>query len=80
MFSSASIRKGKKTSIGSYAQEQERVMGEGQDEWQNKNIDDKMPLSHAVRVVENAHGGSVKAAIEGRIAEAGVKRKVRTTP
>lgn len=29
MFSSASIRKGKKSAIGSYAQEQERVMGEG---------------------------------------------------
>lgn len=77
MFSSASIKKGKKTSIGSYAQEQERIMGEGQNAWQNKNIDDKMPLSHAVRVIENTHGGSVKAAIEGRIAAAGVKRKVR---
>lgn len=74
MFSSASIRKGKKSAIGSYAQEQERVMGEGQDEWQNPNIDTEMPLNHAIRVIENAHGGSVKAAIEGRIAEAGVKR------
>lgn len=74
MFSSASIRKGKKSAIGSYAQEQERVMGEGQDEWQNPNIDTEMPLNHAIRVIENAHGGSVKAAIEGRIAEAGVTR------
>lgn len=74
MFSSASIRKGKKSAIGSYAQEQERVMGDGQDEWQNPNIDTEMPLNHAIRVIENAHGGSVKAAIEGRIAETGVKR------
>ena len=77
MFSSASIEKGKKTSIGSYAQEQERVMGDGQDEWKNKKIDVNMPRAHAIRVVENAYGGSVKAAIEGRIATAGVKRKVR---
>lgn len=77
MFSSASIRKGKKTAIGSYAQEQERVMGEGQDEWQNPNIDTEMPKNHALIVVENNYGGSVKDAILGRIAEAGVKRKVR---
>lgn len=77
MFSSASIKKGKKTSIGSYAQEQERVMGEGQEEWQNEKIDVDMPRAHAIRIVENAYGGSVKAAIEGRIAAAGVKRKVR---
>lgn len=74
MFSSASIRKGKKSAIGSYAQEQERVMGEGQDEWQNPNIDTDMPRVHAINVIKNDHGGSVKAAIEGRIAEAGVKR------
>lgn len=77
MFSSASIRKGKKTSIGSYAQEQERVMGEGQEEWQNPNIDTEMPRAHALIVVENKYGGSVKDAVLGRIAEAGVKRKVR---
>lgn len=77
MFSSASIKKGKKTSIGSYAQEQERVMGEGQEEWQNEKIDVDMPRAHAIRIVENAYGGSVKAAIEGRIAAVGVKRKVR---
>lgn len=77
MFSSASIKKGKKTSIGSYAQEQERVMGEGQEKWQNEKIDVDMPRAHAIRIVENAYGGSVKAAIEGRIAAAGVKRKVR---
>lgn len=77
MFSSASIRKGKKTSIGSYAQEQERVMGEGQEEWQNPNIDTEMPRAHALIVVENKYGGSVKDAVLGRIAEAEVKRKVR---
>jgi hypothetical protein len=77
MFSSASIKKGKKTSIGSYAQEQERVMGEGQEEWQNEKINVDMPRAHAIHIVENAYGGSVKAAIEGRIAAAGVKRKVR---
>lgn len=74
MFSSASIRKGKKSAIGSYAQEQERVMGEGQGEWQNPNIDTEMSRTHAIRVVENDFGGSVKAAIEGRIDAAGVKR------
>lgn len=74
MFSSASIRKGKKCHITSYDQEQTRVMGEGQTEWKNKNIDDKMPLAHALIVVENAHAGSVAEAIEGRIAETGVKR------
>jgi len=74
MFSTASIRKGKKTSIGSYDQEQTRVMGDGQEEWQNPNIDTEMPRTHAIQVVENAYDGSVKAAIEGRIADAGVKR------
>lgn len=77
MFSSASIRKGKKSAIGSYDQEQTRVMGEGQEEWQNPNIDTEMPRAHALIVVENKYGGSVKDAILGRIAEAGVKRKVR---
>lgn len=74
MFSSGSIKKGKKSQITGYDQEQTRVMGEGQDEWQNEKIDTDMPLNHAVKVVENAHGGSVAEAIEGRIAEAGVKR------
>lgn len=74
MFSSGSIQKGKKAQITGYDQEQTRVMGEGQEHWQNEKIDTDMPLNHAVRVVENAHGGSVAAAIEGRIAEAGVKR------
>ena len=74
MFSSGSIKKGKKSQITGYDQEQTRVMGEGQEHWQNEKIDTDMPLNHAVRVVENAHGGSVAAAIEGRIAEAGVKR------
>ena len=74
MFSTASIRKGKKTSIGSYDQEQTRVMGEGQEKWQNPNIDTEMSRTHAIRVVENDFGGSVKAAIEGRIDAAGVKR------
>lgn len=77
MFSSASIHKGKKSAIGSYDQEQTRVMGEGQEEWQNPNIDTEMPRAHALIVVENKYGGSVKDAILGRIAEAGVKRKVR---
>lgn len=77
MFSSASIRKGKKSAIGSYDQEQTRVMGEGQEEWQNPNIDTEMPRAHALIVVENKYGSSVKDAILGRIAEAGVKRKVR---
>lgn len=74
MFSSGSIKKGKKAQITGYDQEQTRVMGEGQEHWQNEKIDTDMPLNHAVRVVENAHGGSVAKAIEGRIAEAGVKR------
>lgn len=74
MFSSGSIKKGKKAQITGYDQEQTRTMGEGQEHWQNEKIDTDMPLNHAVRVVENAHGGSVAAAIEGRIAEAGVKR------
>lgn len=74
MFSSGSIKKGKKAQITGYDQEQTRVMGEGQEHWQNEKIDTDMPLTHAVRVVENAHGGSVAAAIEGRIADAGVKR------
>ena len=74
MFSSASIRKGKKSAIGSYAQEQERVMGEGQTQWQNPNIDTDMSRTHAIHVIENDFDGSVKAAIEGRIAAAGVKR------
>ena len=74
MFSSGSIRKGKKAQITGYDQEQTRVMGEGQEHWQNEKIDTDMPLTHAVRVVENAHGGSVAAAIESRIAEAGVTR------
>lgn len=74
MFSSGSIKKGKKAQITGYDQEQTRVMGEGQEHWQNEKIDTDIPLNHAVRVVENAHGGSVAAAIEGRIAEAGVKR------
>lgn len=74
MFSSGSIRKGKKAQITGYDQEQTRVMGEGQEHWQNEKIDTDMPLTHAVRVVENAHGGSVAAAIEGRIADAGVTR------
>lgn len=74
MFSSGSIQKGKKAQITGYDQEQTRVMGEGQEHWQNEKIDTDIPLNHAVRVVENAHGGSVAAAIEGRIAEAGVKR------
>lgn len=74
MFSSGSIKKGKKAQITGYDQEQTRVMGEGQEHWQNEHIDTDMPLTHAVRVVENANGGSVAAAIEGRIADAGVKR------
>lgn len=74
MFSSGSIKKGKKAQITGYDQEQTRVMGEGQEHWQNEKIDVDMPLTHAVRVVENAYGGSVAAAIEGRIADAGVKR------
>ena len=74
MFSSASIKKGHKAQITGYEQEQNRVMGKGQTEWQNENIDTDMALNHAVRVVENSYGGSVAAAIEGRIAEAGVKR------
>ena len=74
MFSSGSIKKGKKAQITGYDQEQTRVMGDGQEHWQNEHIDTDMPLIHAVRVVENAHGGSVAAAIEGRIADAGVKR------
>lgn len=74
MFSSGSIKKGKKSQITGYDQEQTRVMGEGQEHWQNEKIDTDMSLNHAVRVVENAHGGSVAAAIKGRIAEAGVKR------
>lgn len=74
MFSSGSIKKGKKAQITGYDQEQTRVMGEGQEHWQNEKIDTDMPLNHAVRVVENAHGGSVAAAIKGRIADAGVKR------
>lgn len=74
MFSSGSIKKGKKSQITGYDQEQTRVMGEDQDHWQNEKIDTDMPLNHAVKVVENAHGGSVAEAIEGRIAEAGVKR------
>ena len=77
MFSSASIKKGKKTQIQTYNQEQTRVMGDGQEEWQNKNIDEKMERNHAIKVVFNGHGGDVEAAIFGRIAEAGVKRKVR---
>lgn len=74
MFSSGSIKKGKKAQITSYDQEQTRTMGDGQEHWQNEKIDTEMPLTHAVRVVENAHGGSVAAAIKGRIAAAGVKR------
>lgn len=74
MFSSGSIKKGKKAQITGYDQEQTRIMGEGQEHWQNEKIDTDMPLNHAVRVVENAHGGSVAAAIKGRIADAGVKR------
>lgn len=42
MFSSASIQKGKKSSISTYNQEQTRVMGEGQEQWQNPNIDAKI--------------------------------------
>ena len=52
-------------------------MGEGQTEWKNTNIDTEMPKNHALIVVENNYGGSVKDAILGRIAEAGIKRKVR---
>lgn len=74
MFSSASIEKGKRASIQGYSQEQERVMGVDQVEWQNPNIDKTMARTHAVRVVENEHDGSVEAAILGRIAKAGVKR------
>lgn len=74
MFSSGSIKKGKKAQITGYDQEQTRTMGDDQEHWQNEKIDTDMPLNHAVRVVENAHSGSVAAAIEGRIAEAGVKR------
>lgn len=74
MFSSGSIKKGKKAQITGYDQEQTRTMGDGQEHWQNEKIDTDMPLNHAVRVVENVHGGSVAKAIEGRIAEAGVKR------
>ena len=74
MFSSGSIKKGKKAQITGYDQEQTRTMGDGQEHWQNEKIDTDMPFNHAVRVVENAHGGSVAEAIEGRIAEASVKR------
>lgn len=77
MFSSASIQKGKKSSISTYNQEQTRVMGEGQEQWQNPNIDAKMSRNHAIAVVFNEHGGDVAAAILGRIEDAGVKRKVR---
>ena len=76
MFSSAGIVKGKNSSIGSYNQEQTRVMGDGQEEWQNPNIDTKMPKSHAIEVVENDHDGNVAAAINARIEEK-VARKVR---
>lgn len=74
MFSSASIEKGKKASLTSYDQEQTRTMGEGQEHWQNENIDAEMNRTHAISVVLNNHGGSVEAAVNARIEEAGVKR------
>lgn len=66
-FSSASIKKGKRSALGSYDQEQTRTMGRGQSEWQNRNID--TCETHAIDVVFNLHGGSVKDAVLARIAQ-----------
>lgn len=76
-FSSASIIKGKKYSLGSYDQEQTRVKGEDQEHWQNPNIDDTMELAHALIVVFNEHEGSVQEAVNARIKEALGDKKVR---
>lgn len=76
-FSSASIMKGKKYSLGSYEQEQTRVKGEGQEHWQNPNIDDTMDRAHAIIVVYNEHEGSVKEAVNARIKEVLEGKKIR---
>lgn len=76
-FSSASIIKGKKYSLGSYDQEQTRVKGEDQEHWQNPNIDDTMELAHALIVVFNEHEGSVQGAVNARIKEALGDKKIR---
>lgn len=75
-FSSASMRKGKRTGLGGYEQEQTRTMGEGQEAWANPNIDPTHP--HAVDVVYNEHGGSVKDATLARLEQrANADRKLR---
>lgn len=75
-FSSASMRKGKRMGLGAYEQEQTRTMAEGQEMWANRNIDPTHP--HAVDVVYNEHGGSVKDATMARLAQrAGADRKLR---
>lgn len=75
-FSSASMRKGKRTGLGGYEQEQTRTMGEGQEAWANPNIDQTHP--HAVDVVYNEHGGSVKDATLARLEQrANADRKLR---
>lgn len=76
-FSSASIQKGKKTSLGSYDQEQTRVMGGSQDEWQNPNIDASMDRTHSIIVVHNEHSGSVKEAVNARLRSALGEKKIR---
>ena len=76
-FSSASIMKGKKYSLGSYEQEQTRVKGKGQEHWQNPNIDETMERTHALIVVHNDHGGSVQEAVNARIKEVLGDKKVR---
>jgi hypothetical protein len=82
VFSSASIQKchdGTK-GLSGYDREQTRVMGQGQEEWQNRNID--KGHTHAIELVYNRFAesdrpGAVRDSVMARIREAQGDKTIR---
>ena len=82
VFSSASIQKchdGTK-GLSGYDREQTRVMGQGQEEWQNRNID--KGHTHAIELVynrasESDRPGAVRDSVMARIREAQGDKTIR---
>lgn len=82
VFSSASIQKchdGTK-GLSGYDREQTRVMGQGQEEWQNRNID--KGHTHAIELVYNRSAesdrpGAVRDSVMARIREAQGDKTIR---
>ena len=82
VFSSASIQKchdGTK-GLSGYDSEQTRIMGRGQEEWQNRNID--KGHTHAIELVynraaESDRPGAVRDSVMARIREAQGDKTIR---